>query len=60
MGARAASLLFPGHPEMTKDLGQSSALLREYAAEVRAQEEAQSRDIVLELAKKLYPADVIA
>jgi hypothetical protein len=40
MGAYAASLLFPGRPELTKDLGQSSALLHEYAADVRALEEA--------------------
>jgi hypothetical protein len=60
MGAHAASLLFPGRPELTKDLGQSSDLLHEYAADVRAREEAQNRDIVLELAKKLFPGDVIA
>jgi hypothetical protein len=50
MGAHAASLLFPGRPELTKDLGQSSALLHEYAADVHAREKAAGRDVGHELA----------
>jgi hypothetical protein len=55
-GARAASILFPDQPGMRTDMGSTAALLREYAAEIRAREEAAtSRDVALELAKKLYP-----
>ncbi len=50
LSARAASLLFPDQPELRRDMGIAALRLREYAAEVRAREQAQSRDTGRELA----------
>jgi hypothetical protein len=46
-GARAASILFPDQPGMRTDMGSTAALLREYAAEIRARERRQQAGMSL-------------
>jgi hypothetical protein len=64
MGAHAASLVIQGHPGLTKDFGAAAVLLREYARDMRAREDAESRntgrDTGRELAELLVEGGVTA